>query len=183
MFYLEDLYLAIGTHLMSTESTDYLDSLGLPPIKHIDLFNNQYNREFEEIAYNLPAIFVELAQADNSKRGRLQESNLETVLIHNEQKQQGSTAFNSHNRPDSLKILRMIDAIHILLKGFSGEFFGKFRAISRTLDTESGNNPVHILGYTSQVVKDSTDKYRDFTSNIPGEEALKVNDKKLNHKL
>ncbi|MDX2304626.1 MAG: hypothetical protein NW226_17590 [Microscillaceae bacterium] len=174
IYYLETFYLAIANLLLSDEANELLEANNLPAIKHIDLFNSQYKYEELEIAYALPAIFIEMAEAGVAEKGRLDESRLETIRIHIEQKQLASTAFNSYNRPKALESLRLVDAVHLILKGYEGTYWGKMRLVSRELETDHGINPVHIYTYTSQFVYDGTDKLRSHSTSTPGADALNI---------
>jgi hypothetical protein len=173
-FYLEALYLDIAAHLTSPESIAFLAAYDLPAVAHVDLFLGQYDSEENQIAYATPAVFIEFAESQYTERGRLQEAGLETIRIHIEQRQVGSTAYNSHNRPQSLQTLRFIEAIHVLLKGFEGDFYGKFRRVARASELTTTNHPVHIFDYTTQATYEATDKYRNYTQTNPNETALKV---------
>jgi hypothetical protein len=129
------LYLAIGKAVLSQEG-----------IAHADLYQKQPLREATELAYALPAIFVEID---------LLKSELETtyneeysVKIHLESSQLGSTAMNSHNQMEALKPFATAEDVKFLLLAMAlPSGFSRLEFLSLIPDKTGKNHPVYILSF------------------------------------
>ena len=160
---MEDIiYKALETELLSQKAIDYLTNKGLKPVKTVALFNNQYRRESEEKAYDLPAVFIEFSTATYLPQGKNTEEVQDRVRIHIEQKNFASSHSNSHNQEIALDVLRHINAVHAIVGSVKIEDVGSIYRVGRELDTDHGNAPVHIYEYGMQYLDCSTDKYGEF---------------------
>ncbi|WP_420581957.1 hypothetical protein [Reichenbachiella sp.] len=156
------IYTAIADQLMSQASKDYMDAQSLPQIKSVALFNNQYRYEKQEIAYPLPAVFVEFGAAVYEPQGRETEDVDDRIRIHIEQKNFASTEYNSHNKAIALEVLKVVAAVHVIMVRTVIPGVGKLYRVGRELDTDHGNAPVHIYEYAIQYLDCSTDKLADY---------------------
>ncbi|WP_299460596.1 hypothetical protein [uncultured Microscilla sp.] len=156
--YLEEIYLELGNRLLSNNTKQLLEQMGLPPIAHVDLYEGQYLSEEKEEVYHLPAVFIEFSNTTSSKiKGNGVQQNTETIRLHIEQAKLESTAMNRANQTKALLPLRMVDAIHILM---SGGFLGLY-PVGRELDTEHNGYPVHILEYEGIFKNTDTSKFKE----------------------
>jgi hypothetical protein len=179
---MDEIYLAISDELFSVAAKNYMEGLGLKPVKHLALFNNQYRYEKEENGYFLPAVFIEFPGALFRHKGRKVDAVEDRVRIHIEQSNYADSAANSHNRAKAMVVLKTIRAISTVLLSIESELFGSFYAVSRELDSDHGNAPVHILEFKFQYTDDSTDKYKDYVKSDPDNTKLEVS-KQLIEKL
>lgn len=159
---MDELYLAIADELLSENARSYLIDKGLQPVKHVALFNNQYRYEKEEIAYPLPAVFIEFPNAIYRNKSRQVDSVEERIRIHIEQKNYADSSYNSKTREKSLQVLQFIRAIDIIMLAIRSPMFGPMYRVDRQLDTDHGNAPVHIREYTCQYTDEGTDKFREY---------------------
>lgn len=95
----KDFYLAIKTALGDA-----------PSVKHVGLFNNQFNRIAEEKPFGFPAVFVQFLELDYFTRG--------------DSSQDAETIARLHIGYDSLKtddlaIFDLIDEIHGVIQGLT----------------------------------------------------------------
>jgi len=157
----EIIYLGIVQALQSAEAITFFESKGLKPIATVDLFNNQYLYEKEEVAYELPAVFVEFAPAQYAARGRNTEEVTDLVRIHVEQKTLASSASYSPDQDKSLAILKTIQTVHELLAFTIIQGVGKFNRVGRMIDADHGNAPVHIWEYLLVYLDQTTERYPD----------------------
>jgi hypothetical protein len=179
---MDEIYLAISDELLSVAAKNYMTGLGLKPIKHVALFNNQYRYEKEENGYFLPAVFIEFPGALYRHKGRKVDAVEDRVRIHIEQSNYADSAANSQNRAKAMQVLKTIKVVNTILLSIESDLFGSFYAVSRELDSDHGNAPVHILEYQFQYTDDSTDKYKDYVPHNAENAKLEVN-KQLVDKL
>ncbi len=178
---MDEIYLAIADELLSDSAKDYLIALGLKPIKHVALYNNQYRYEKDENAYRLPAVFIEFPGAIYRNKGQKVDAVEDRVRVHIEQSNYADSAYNSDNRTKALEVLKTIKAINTVMLAIESSVFGAFYRVSRELDTDHGNAPVHILEYQFQYTDESTGKYLSYvtqnTENVSMEISKQLVDK------
>lgn len=158
------IYTALADELMNQESKDFMDGLGLPQIASVALFNNQYRFEKQELAYPLPAVFIEFGAAVYQDEGRNTQQVDDRIRVHIEQKNFASTEYNSHNKAIALEVLQVINAIHQIISNISIPELSRLSRVGRELDTDHGNAPVHIFEYSVNYVDCETDKYGEYES-------------------
>lgn len=142
-----NLYLALGNYILSEEFAKELEAQDLDSIKHVDWFKNQYKNEAKEIAYDLPAVFIEFGDSSATRDDYKIEEPI-PLEFHLEQKDLGSTAMNSHNQAGSLNELKLVDKLRDWLKKFEGiKHFSTLRYVGRRYDRNNKNAQVHILRF------------------------------------
>jgi len=138
--FISQFYQQLADLLFGADFRLFLASESLPKIAHLDLYEKQPLREATEIAYNLPAVFLEakLLRTEPIPRGLEEEYN---IRLHIEAANIGSTAHNSHNQNASLSHLRLTEA----LKLYIAKFLPAYEIAGLSLDQRGRRNPVHIL--------------------------------------
>lgn len=139
---IHQIYSDLADTLFSAELNGFLQANNLPTIKHLDLYEKQPFREANEIAYKLPAVFIETKLVQSKKNAGLQELTY-SLLLHIEQKKLGSAAQNSHNQAETIKHVQLIDFLELFLSKKHPDW--ELKSVS--LDLRGKNNPVHIIEY------------------------------------
>jgi len=138
--FVSQLYQELGDMLFGTELQNFLQAENLPAVAHYDLYEKQPFREATEIAYHLPAIFLEIKLTDSQPiAGGVQEQY--SIKLHIESLCIGSTARNSHNQAESLSHIRFTEAIKLFL----AKKMPVFRISGLSFDQKGKRNPVHVL--------------------------------------
>lgn len=96
----KDFYLAIKSAL----------GADAPSVKHVGVFNNQFNRISEEKPFGFPAVFVQFLELDYLSRGDDSQDAATVARLH--------IGYDSLET-DDLKIFDLIDEIHIAIQGLS----------------------------------------------------------------
>lgn len=127
-----------------------------PEVKYIDLYNDQFNYEQEEDAFNTPAVLVEFApfETRSLSEGR-QDMEIPLILhIGTEQYEEASSRETLAHRTRALDHLNTIDsvskALHLFGKGIGGD-------IVRTgfeADINHNNMYVHKVNFIVRIVDD-----------------------------
>jgi len=139
--FVSQLYQELGDMLFSTELQNFLQAENLPAVAHYDFYEKQPFREAAEIAYHLPAVFLEIRLTDSQTiaGGGVQEQY--TIKLHIESLCIGSTARNSHNQAESLSHIKFTEAIKLFL----AKKIPVFRISGLSFDQKGKRNPVHII--------------------------------------
>ena len=136
------IYKKVSETLSSVDFDNELQTLELKKPLHFDLYEKQPYRESTEIAYNLPAVFQEIYLTGSEQSAGMRVENY-ALKLHLEQKQLGSTAQNSHNKDETLKILLFTEVVKdYLLQKNTNLILKKLY-----LDQRGKNNPVHVIEF------------------------------------
>lgn len=124
-----ELYEALAERLLSLT-----DVGGERMVKHVDLWNHNVEFIEEEESWARPAVFIEFAPVVwEALRGGEEYTTKGRVLLHVVTDWAGSSAAGSVFREASLAVFDLLDAIHVSLKGLSGECFDHLALVeSRT---------------------------------------------------
>ncbi|MCX7597228.1 MAG: hypothetical protein N2235_26465, partial [Fischerella sp.] len=134
--FISQFYEQLGNLLFGATLKAFLQANNLPEIAHFDLYEKQPFREATEIAYSLPAVFLESKLLNSeSIAGGIEEKYL--LRLHIESKNFGSTAYHSHNRTESLTHLKLTEALKLFLQ----KEFPQFKVASLSLDQRGTNTP------------------------------------------
>lgn len=144
--FISRFYQQLGDLLFGADFKAFLVSENLPEIAHLDLYEKQPFKEASEIAYNLPAIFLEpkLLRTEAAPRGLEEEY---SIRLHIEAINIGSTARNSHNQNVSLTHLRLTEAIKLYI----ASRLPAYEITGLSLDQRGKRNPVHILDFNTTI--------------------------------
>ncbi len=129
----------IYKHITETikASDMFVDGHTLPA--HMALFNNQYNREEEDIPYNRPAVFVEILPIKWERKNGIKRGTAE-VVVHIVQDCFMDAVDGDPQEPDYLKLLEYPELIDDILENSSGDTFGSpLENIATDPDTDHGN--------------------------------------------
>jgi len=147
----DKLYLSIANHLLSQAEQDKIKEKGLSEISHIDLYENQPTRENEEMAYSLPAVFIDFSDSQAEDDSVMRQETY-TLFFHIESRKSGSSAMNSHNQTISLDNLRLMNLVRISLQKYVYEGgVSRLEYVGRRLDQKGNNVVVHILEFSITV--------------------------------
>lgn len=138
--------------------------LSIKEIKHVGLFNNQYEREREEKQLILPAVFVQIQGTQFRDRGaglKLQDY-IATVTLH--------IGFNS-KATDDIKILTLKQTIYRAIHGFrpitESQNLGVLKRVDERQNFDHDNLHLYEQDYTCLIQDFDADKseQREFTLN------------------
>lgn len=123
------------------------------PIKHVRLFNNQFNRDSQEHAFPYPNAFIEFNRIEwEGQPGGQQTAQVE-IIIH-----QG---FNSLKDED-IGMYDTVQLTYLALQGFQGAFFTRLNRIEEVQDTDHDGVTVwqtrYITGITDQSANDNRNR-------------------------
>jgi hypothetical protein len=156
------IFEALNTELRSANANAYLDSKNLDNVATVALFNNQYNREEDEEAYPLPAVFIEFGNAQYTHEGRRMDNTEDTIRIHIEQEAKGTSSSNSQNRQNAIGHLKYLSAINSIVSSVQIDGTGKLYRLARETETDHDGFPVHIIEYIINYTDTEADSYRAF---------------------
>jgi len=146
---LKELYLNLGSYLLSSEVGNLLTGQGLPAIAHVDLWREQPHNEDTEIAYSLPAVFIEFNQTTFSNFGVGLEHDSEiSITFYLEGHTWGATAINAPNQSATLEPLAMFDAIQNALALYASPEGNRMFIVNSRFGRDRTNNPVSELSFT-----------------------------------
>ena len=130
-----DTYLAIKKELESKTR-----------LRHVRLFNNQFDRMEQEDTFLFPCLFVEFNELEWVQKSRgLQEANA-LLRLH--------VGFESLET-EELDVFDLIDEIQLVLQDFSGECFTAMSRESETQDTDHDNVMVWIMDYATRITDEA----------------------------
>jgi hypothetical protein len=153
---LTPLYLHLGAFLLSPEVTAQFESQSLPGIAHVDLWKHQPENEETELAYSLPALFIEFegakyedfgVRAGFGQFGQESEFTL-TLTFHLESHTWGATAMNHEAQATALAPLAMLDTLQDVLLAYTSPQGEQLFIENAYFAREGTNNPVSRLTYT-----------------------------------
>ena len=108
----KELYLHLGNYLLSPEIQTKLQDLDLPAISHVDLWKEQPANEKTEVAYSLPAVFIEFGNRHYTNFGVDNESESKLyITLYLEAHTWGATSLNSPQT--TLEPLELFDTLQV----------------------------------------------------------------------
>jgi hypothetical protein len=128
----KDLYLAIKDRLIDQ----------VKALKHIRLYNNQFDRETVEEAWAYPCAFIEFNQMLHEAAAYNQQRSNFVVRVY--------VGFESLKTED-LEIFDLVQEIYIALQGYSGQLFSSLQRIEETQDTDHDNVIVWQIDFSTMV--------------------------------
>lgn len=117
-------------------------------VKHVLLFNNQFDRDNIEEAFTYPCVFIEFVQL------------IHTGVVQNQQK--SDIQIRLHIGYESLEtedlgIFDLVQNIHIAVQGFSGAFFSGLQRIEERQDLDHDNINIWQVDYECNLTDCITD--------------------------
>jgi hypothetical protein len=128
------MQLAIYNQLKARIST-------LQSLKYVALWNNQYERENENVAFGYPNCFIEFPAADYIENLQGQQQGTMTISLH--------LGFESYKTEDT-DILQMKQDLNSLIHGWSTPYNSKFLRRSEVQSNDHTNIQEFIITYTMQ---------------------------------
>lgn len=120
-----EFYLQLIEFLNQEKVKEIYRSLGVKPIKHLDLFNGQYLRPDMHEIFALPALFYEYTIAyDDQGKGIM------NLVIHLCQEQLRDASSISRSKNKALDVLRVHTVTKAALKRFESPYTGKLKLTS-----------------------------------------------------
>lgn len=108
----KNTFLSLGAYLTSPEVQTKLAGLNLPTIAHVDLWKEQPSHEKTELAYPLPAVFIDFDETRYDDIGIRYEYDATTsITFYLESETWDSTAIGAENQANALKSLESFDAL------------------------------------------------------------------------
>jgi hypothetical protein len=158
---LKGLYLAIMDRIQDQ----------CPEVRHIDLFNDQFNNEDQEDAFNTPAVLVEFApfETRSLSEGR-QDMEVPFILhIGTEQYEEASSREELQHRTRALEHLNTIDSVSKALHRYGRAIGGDIVRTGVETDINHYNMYVHKISFLVRVVDDiALAKYIPLGTGHPG---------------
>ena len=127
-----DLFLAIKARLFDQ----------VKEIKHIRLFNNQFQRDTVEEAYNPDAVFIEFLQLTWVGVARNQQTADTVIRLH--------INFESLKTED-LEVFERVQKVYLALQGFNGPLFSSMQRVNDEQDTDHDNVIVWKTDFHTQM--------------------------------
>jgi|GEM_PF-4630913 len=127
-----------------------------PEVKYIDLFNDQFNYEQEEDAFNTPAVLVEFApfETRSLSEGR-QDMEIPFILhVGTEQYEEASSREELSHRTRALEHLNTIDSVSKALHRFGKGIGGDIVRTGFETDVNHNNMYVHKISFKLRLVDD-----------------------------
>jgi hypothetical protein len=128
------MQLAIYNQLKARIST-------LQSLKYVALWNNQYERENENVAFGYPNCFIEFPAADYIENLQGQQQGTMTIALH--------LGFESYKTEDT-DILQLKQDLNSLIHGWSTPYNSKFLRRSEVQSNDHTNIQEFIITYTMQ---------------------------------
>lgn len=128
------MQLAIYNQLKARIST-------LQALKYVALWNNQYERENENVAFGYPNCFIEFPAADYIENLQGQQQGTMTIALH--------LGFESYKTEDT-DILQLKQDLNQLIHGWSTPYNSKFLRRSEVQSNDHTNIQEFIITYTMQ---------------------------------
>lgn len=149
---LESIYLELMNRLEAIEG-----------IVHVDLYSGQYEKEAdgEEIPFPVPAVLIEFTSfpfEELGQKAQEAETDIRFHIASDITVNEVSNSTPTQVRSNALAHLKLIDAVHNSLSGFSGE---SFSSLSRTqVDTDAAPTSyyIHVVSYKTRVTDTSAVK-------------------------
>jgi hypothetical protein len=128
------MQLAIYNQLKARIST-------LQALKYVALWNNQYERENENVAFGYPNCFIEFPAADYIENLQGQQQGTVTIALH--------LGFESYKTEDT-DILQLKQDLNALIHGWSTPYNSRFLRRSEVQSNDHTNIQEFIITYTMQ---------------------------------
>lgn len=128
------MQLAIYNQLKARIST-------LQSLKYVALWNNQYERENENVAFGYPNCFIEFPAADYIENLQGQQQGTMTIALH--------LGFESYKTEDT-DILQLKQDLNQLIHGWSTPYNSRFLRRSEVQSNDHTNIQEFIITYTMQ---------------------------------
>ena len=113
----------------------------LQSLKYVALWNNQYERENENVAFGYPNCFIEFPAADYIENLQGQQQGTMTIALH--------LGFESYKTEDT-DILQLKQDLNQLIHGWSTPYNSKFLRRSEVQSNDHTNIQEFIITYTMQ---------------------------------
>ena len=113
----------------------------LQSLKYVALWNNQYERENENVAFGYPNCFIEFPAADYIENLQGQQQGTMTIALH--------LGFESYKTEDT-DILQLKQDLNQLIHGWSTPYNSKFLRRSEVQSADHTNIQEFIITYTMQ---------------------------------
>ena len=123
-------------------------------IKHIDLWNQQYNDDYKEV-FEHPAVFLEFKSVPMQSTGRHKQTGVMHFDLHIASTTKAKSGYNSQFTDRFLQHLELLDAINYWLTGWRGDFFSSISRTGIAPDHFYGDVIKHIVSYRCFVADDS----------------------------
>lgn len=134
----KDLYLAVRQQILDK----------VPAVKHVLLFNNQFDRDTEEEAFTYPCVFFEFVQLIHSGVTLNQQKSDIQIRLH--------IGYESLFTED-LGIFDLIQDINVAIQGFSGPLFSGLQRIEERQDLDHDMCNIWQIDYECNLTDCATD--------------------------
>lgn len=134
----KDLYLDVRQRILDK----------VPEVKHVLLFNNQFDRDTEEEAFTYPCVFIEFLQLIHSGVASNQQKSDIQIRLH--------VGYESLKTED-LGLLDLVQSVHLAVQGFSGQLFSGLQRIEERQDIDHDNVQVWQIDYETNLTDCVTD--------------------------
>lgn len=143
----------------------------VPDIKHIDLFNQQYNMPGEELPFNTPAVFIEYLNTNWMDGSAGIQTGNSAIRVHIVMSNYNDTCnideLDDTTIDNRLNHYAITKAVHQALQYFEGCCFtGLLRSISE-YDSNHDQILIEKVTYTFSECDDSAYAYRSYTQVTP----------------
>lgn len=149
----------------------------VPGIKHIDLFNNQFIMEGEEMPRKCPAVLIEFKPIIFKSVGNRRQEGEMNIDIHigSEVIQEVSSRENERIRDKGLSHLELVDKVTNATMGFTdNDVFGTITRTGYSPDNNHDKVKVDIVSFKCRVVDDAG-KRKMIKKTTPTEQDLTIN--------
>ncbi len=145
MNFLSQFYTTLAARLLNIQ-----DANSVSIIKHIDLWNQQYNDDFKEV-FGHPAVFLEYKSIPFKTIGRHQQLATMQFDLHVASSTKAKSSYEAQFTDRFLQHLDLLDLINFWLTGWHGDFFGSLSRTAITHDHFYGDVIKHIISYQCTV--------------------------------
>lgn len=122
-------------------------------IKHIDLYNGQFDQEINELPFSLPAVFIEFSPLDFQTLGKNKQSSNMGFNLHigSEVAEETASRESDTIRDAGLAHLTLLDNIFAALQGWGGTDFGSIDRTALNPDQFHDIVRVHIMSFRTRI--------------------------------
>lgn len=146
--------------------------LQVSEVKHIDLFNQQYDRGEKEHPFGIPAVFVEYVATAWTAGGNNAQEGDSAVRIHVVMDNYGDTAnidqFEEAVQTEKLKHYEVARKVHQALQGFIPCCGTELQRVGTEYDHDHDQILVEVITYGFSEADTSADRYSNYIEVTPG---------------
>ena len=163
---LKELYLAIAAKL-----TLIVDQDDKSVLRHIELFNNQWQHISESKPLSYPCCLIEFTDIPFEQiGGKTQQANT-LIRLHVGSHRLQDNKYGATGHEYTLKHLDLVDTVNSWMSGFNGTGFNSFTRVGLSTDHDHDSTIIHVLTYRTRVTDSVAPKA---TVNIKGDKLVVI---------